>query len=94
MFDQIATRLLEGQFICEATAPGQFRELAQEAKDVGPALRVADEDNPPVVVDRRRRNRLCDLLRVVASTGSAADDDHSHIGTGRTQTRGTGAEGP
>ena len=28
MFDQIATRLLEGQFICEATAPGQFRELA------------------------------------------------------------------
>ena len=31
MFDQILTKLLEGEFICEATAPSLFRALADEA---------------------------------------------------------------
>ncbi len=31
MFDQVLTKLLEGEFICEATAPSFFRALADEA---------------------------------------------------------------
>lgn len=31
MFDQVLTKLLEGEFICEATAPSLFRALADEA---------------------------------------------------------------
>lgn len=31
MFDQIVPKLLEGEFICEATAPSLFRALADEA---------------------------------------------------------------
>lgn len=31
MFDQVLTRLLEGEFICEATTPSLFRALADEA---------------------------------------------------------------
>jgi hypothetical protein len=31
MLDQIVPKLLEGEFICEATAPSLFRALADEA---------------------------------------------------------------
>ena len=31
MLDQVVPKLLEGEFICEATAPSQFRALADEA---------------------------------------------------------------
>jgi hypothetical protein len=31
MLDQVVPKLLEGEFICEATAPSLFRALADEA---------------------------------------------------------------
>src|SRR5690606_8011541 len=59
-----------------------------------PALRVADEDHLALAVARRCCTRLCNLARIVTRAGAAADYDRSHIGTGRTQARGTGAERP